>query len=106
MRKLWLLIGALAGLALGLVACEPSAASLTATPQTPASTPVLASSPVAAAPTLPLLPTTEPAFCTVTSRLPTPGPTEVSLFPGVSQSDWKLGPDGAKVVFMEYGDFQ
>lgn len=106
MRKLWLLMSVLAGLALGMAACAPGAASPAATPLAPTSTPGEVSSPVAAAPTMAPLPTTEPASCTVTSRLPTPGPTEVSLFPGVSQSDWKLGPDGAKVVFIEYGDFQ
>jgi hypothetical protein len=42
----------------------------------------------------------------MSSHEPTPGPTAVSLFPGVSQNDWKLGPDDAKVVFIEYGDFQ
>jgi hypothetical protein len=105
MRKLWLVIGALAGLALALAlaGCSPRAAAVQVTPTAlPSPTP----SPVAATPGLLALPTSAPATCTVTSRIPTPGPTEVSLFPRVSQADWKLGPDGAKVVFIEYSDFQ
>jgi hypothetical protein len=104
MRKLWHLIGTLAGLA--LLACEACAASPTPMPLLPTSTRAPTSTPVAAAPTQVLLPTSEPATCTLSSRQPTPGPTEVSLFPGVSQTDWKLGPDDAKVVFIEYSDFQ
>ena len=104
MRRLWLLIGMLAGLA--LTACGAGRAGTTATWLAPTSTRVLTSSPIAAAPALALLPTSEPVTCTVSSTLPTPGPTEVSLFPGVSLADWKQGPDGAKVVFIEYSDFQ
>ena len=103
MRKLWLLTGALAGLALALAACGARA---TALPVTPTIAPSPTPSQVAATPGLAALPTTEPATCTVASRIPTPGPTEISLFPGVGQADWKLGPDGAKVVFIEYSDFQ
>ena len=46
------------------------------------------------------------ANCTVVSRQPTPGPTEQSLIPPVSDEDWILGPDDASVTFIEYGDFQ
>jgi len=103
MRKLWLLIGALAGLALALTACgsRATAVAVIATAR-PSPTPI----PVTVKPGPLPLPTSEPATCTVAGRIPTPGPTEESLFPGVSQADWKLGPDGAKVVFIEYGDFQ
>jgi hypothetical protein len=104
MRKLWLLIGALAGLA--LLACEACAGAPTPIPLLPTSTRAPTSTPMAAAPTQVPLPTSEPAICTLSSHAPTPGPTEVSLFPGVSQADWKQGPDGAKVVFIEYSDFQ
>jgi len=104
MRKLWFLIGALTGLA--LLACEACVAAPTPIPLLPTSTPAPTSSPVAAAPTQAPLPTSEPAACTMSSHKPTPGPTETSLFPGVSQADWKQGPDDAKVVFIEYGDFQ
>ncbi len=105
MRKLWLLIGALTGLALALAGCGARATVIPVTP-TMAASPTPTSAPVAATPGLVSLPTSEPATCTVSSRIPTPGPTEVSLFPGVSQADWRLGPDGAKVVFIEYSDFQ
>lgn len=44
--------------------------------------------------------------CTVVSREPTPGPTEQSLIPPVSESDWVHGPEDAKVTIIEYGDFQ
>lgn len=46
------------------------------------------------------------ANCTVVSRQPTPGPTEQSLVPPVSDDDWTHGPDDAAVTFIEYGDFQ
>jgi len=46
------------------------------------------------------------ANCTVVSRQPTPGPTEQSLVPPVSDEDWTHGPDDAAVTFIEYGDFQ
>jgi hypothetical protein len=46
------------------------------------------------------------ANCTVVSQQPTPGPTEQSLVPGVSEADWVIGPDSANVTFIEYGDFQ
>jgi hypothetical protein len=48
----------------------------------------------------------EVANCTVVSRQPTPGPTEQSLVPAVSDSDWTHGPEDAKVTIIEYGDFQ
>jgi hypothetical protein len=107
MLRLRLLFGALAGLALiACGACAPAARLA------PTSLPAVTSSPVAAAlipssvPALPPLPTSEPASCTFSNVKPTPGPTEVSLFAGVSQADWKVGPDGARLVFVEYGDFQ
>jgi hypothetical protein len=46
------------------------------------------------------------ANCTVVSQQPTPGPTEQSLFPPVSKTDWVRGPEDAKVTIIEYGDFQ
>lgn len=48
----------------------------------------------------------EETNCTVVSRQPTPGPTEKSIVPAVSEADWVLGPGDAKVTFIEYGDFQ
>ena len=46
------------------------------------------------------------ANCTVVSRQPTPGATEQSLVPAVSDDDWTHGSDDAAVTFIEYGDFQ
>ena len=44
--------------------------------------------------------------CTVVSREPTPGPTEQSIIPPVSETDWVHGPEDAKVTIIEYADFQ
>lgn len=46
-----------------------------------------------------------PAGCTVISPKPSPGPTEVSLFPPVSEGEWVKGPETASITFIEYGDF-
>lgn len=45
--------------------------------------------------------------CKVVSVDPTPGPTQVSMFPPVSEDDWILGnnPD-ATMTIIEYSDFQ
>jgi cyclophilin family peptidyl-prolyl cis-trans isomerase/protein-disulfide isomerase len=47
-----------------------------------------------------------PLGCTVVSTQPTPGPTQESLFPSVSSSDWTRGPADASVTIVEYADFQ
>jgi hypothetical protein len=47
-----------------------------------------------------------PPGCTVVSPRPTPGPTEVSIFPPADKSEWQQGPEGASVTFVEYSDFQ
>lgn len=45
--------------------------------------------------------------CEVVSANPTPGPTEESLFPPVSDEDWVLGDAQAAVMTItEYSDFQ
>ncbi|HLF29700.1 MAG TPA: thioredoxin domain-containing protein, partial [Xanthomonadales bacterium] len=44
--------------------------------------------------------------CTVMSLKPTPGPTERSLFPPVSSSDWARGAESADVTIIEYSDYQ
>jgi hypothetical protein len=44
--------------------------------------------------------------CTVVSPQPTPGPTEQSLFPPVSEEDWVRGPSTAPVTVMIYSDYQ
>jgi cyclophilin family peptidyl-prolyl cis-trans isomerase/protein-disulfide isomerase len=47
-----------------------------------------------------------PPSCTAISPQPTPGPTEQSLFPLVSETDWVKGPADAAVTIIEYSDFQ
>ena len=44
--------------------------------------------------------------CTVVAKRPTPGPTQASLFPPVTEDDHVRGPDTAKVTIIEYSDFQ
>ncbi len=44
--------------------------------------------------------------CTVMTRKPTPGPTEESIFPSVSSTEWVKGPSSARVTIIEYSDFQ
>ncbi len=73
-----------------LAATSPATATLPAT-----------STPGGKAPT-----SSESPGCVVQSPFPTPGPTEQSLFPPVSASDWVKGPASATVTFTEYSDFQ
>jgi protein-disulfide isomerase len=47
-----------------------------------------------------------PPGCTVVSPQPTPGPTEASLFPPISDKDWAIGAPTATVSIVEYSDFQ
>ncbi len=47
-----------------------------------------------------------PPGCTVISPPPTPGPTEQSAFPPVSEKDWMIGPEDAEITLIEYSDFQ
>ena len=44
--------------------------------------------------------------CTVITQKPTPGPTPVSIYPPITDSDWVKGPASAKVTIIEYSDFQ
>lgn len=46
------------------------------------------------------------AGCTVISPKNTPGPTEQSLFPPVTDKDWSTGPKDARITLIEYSDFQ
>ena len=47
-----------------------------------------------------------PPGCTVISPPATPGPTEQSIFPPVSEKDWSTGPKDAAITLIEYSDFQ
>jgi hypothetical protein len=44
--------------------------------------------------------------CTVITKKPTPGPTAISVYPPVTDSDWIKGLSSAKVTIVEYSDFQ
>lgn len=46
------------------------------------------------------------AGCTARSPRPTPGPTEVSLFPPLNEQDYLRGAANAKVTILVYCDFQ
>ncbi|OGN98952.1 MAG: hypothetical protein A2Z71_00740 [Chloroflexi bacterium RBG_13_50_21] len=93
-------------LAVGLAGC------LTQVQGTPTSTSTsIATKEAKPAPTVVLTIPTQSAFlpdpgCTVITRKPTPGPTEESIYPPVSESDHVKGPDNAKVTIIEYSDFQ
>jgi len=50
--------------------------------------------------------TEQPAGCTLVSPRPTPGQTERSIFPPVSDLDWVYGPEDAGITLTEYSDFQ
>ncbi len=103
-RRLW---GVLGGLVWLLSACTSQASapaatatrSATATPLPPTPSPTVTATPV---------PTQAARMdCTLeSSLLPTPGPTEQSLFPAVGEGDWVQGPPTAAVTIVEYGDFQ
>ncbi|RPI33700.1 MAG: hypothetical protein EHM70_05185 [Chloroflexota bacterium] len=84
-------------LALVLSACKAKPlASPTPVPPTRTPAPVNTLAPTASG----------PASCTVVSLLPTPGPTERSLFPPVSDDDWLHGSEDADITVIEYSDFQ
>lgn len=93
-----------------LAACQGQAAAPTpaAEAMLTATTALIAT----AAPTETIAPTSAyptsaaPPGCTVVSPRPTPGPTEESLFPAVSEADWVLGPSDAQITLTEYSDFQ
>ena len=92
MRKLWFSIILLAAVILS--ACAPRTPTAASAP-----TPALAKAPTENA----SLPKME---CVVVSLLPTPGPTEVSLYPPASPDDWAKGNPNAAMTITEYSDFQ
>jgi hypothetical protein len=88
----------LVGILLG--ACQSNA------PASPPTAQVVIPSPQTAA-TIPAAAVTgAPPGCTVVSPQPTPGPTETSLFPPISDKDWVVGVPTATVSIIEYSDFQ
>jgi protein-disulfide isomerase len=102
MRKYILIVLMLT--ALGLAGCLPQVqATPTLAPTTTTNT--------HPAPTVVLTVPTQAALfpdsgCTVITQKPTPGPTAVSIFPPVSDTDWVKGNATAKVTIIEYSDFQ
>ena len=75
---------------------------------TPTSSPTIAAQPT---PTVGLMVPEESVIlpdpgCTVITQKPTPGPTQESAFPPISDTDWVKGPVDAKVTIIEYSDFQ
>jgi hypothetical protein len=100
MKKIWLIFGLMLGAA--LAACGGAAAIAPVVP-------LAATSTAAAVNTQNVektsLPTSEPATCTVSSLQPTRTPDP--YFPAPDpKTDWIQGPQGAKVTFLEYSDFQ
>jgi hypothetical protein len=79
-------------------AAQPTALATVSSTHTPASSPVPSPEPAST--------TSIPQGCTVVSPQPTPGPTEQSIFPPVSDKDWIQGPGTAHVTLLEYSDFQ
>ncbi len=100
MRKVYLILLVLASIV--LAGCLPTA------PLSPATTPTARTRP---APTVVLNVPGQQAQspdsgCTVITQKPTPGPTEASIFPPISSTDWVKGPANARVTIIEYSDFQ
>jgi hypothetical protein len=67
--------------------------------------PTPTSSQVQPAPTVSL--PTPPTFPTaIPEATASPAPTAPSLFPPVTADEWQKGPVTARVIIIEYGDFQ
>lgn len=100
MRKVYLVLAFM--MAIILAGCLPKAQA------TPTATATTKASPAA---TVVVRVPTQAAFlpapgCTVITQKPTPGPTQASIFPPVSDTEWVEGPASAKVTIIEYADFQ
>lgn len=112
MRKYFLIVFILA--AMLLAACQAKTPQATETPvaSEPATEVALADTPTQAVfststpMALPAANSGPMPGCTVQSPVPTPGPTEQSIFPPVSEGEWVEGPSTAYVTLVEYGDFQ
>ncbi len=87
-------------LTLLLTACGPQATAVPTAQPDPTQTPT-GSIPTA------VIPTSGPAACVAQSGfLPTPDPTTAAAFPPVSENDWSVGPEDARLTIIEYSDFQ
>lgn len=95
MRKLW--FNFLILCALLLAACTP-ATTTPAAKSTDTPAPAKPTKQASSGPTM---------QCSVVSMTPTQGPTEVSMFPPVSDKDWVLGSaKNPSMTVIEYSDFQ
>jgi cyclophilin family peptidyl-prolyl cis-trans isomerase/protein-disulfide isomerase len=86
-------------------------AACTSAPATPSATPTTQATSPATNPTGAVTPdgssSTTKVTCQVVSLSPTQGPTEASMFPPISDSDWVLGDKAsATLTIIEYSDFQ
>jgi len=98
MRRFWSFLLLMSVLLLTACSLQTPAPTVTIVPtQPPAQT---------STPTLLPMSVTGPATCTMVSLMPTPDPTQASLFPAVTDKDWSEGSEEAKVTFLEYSDFQ
>jgi hypothetical protein len=110
MKKLTLSVVLLAGVLLSACASKSTPTSQPASAVPP--TPTLQATLAGPAPTAVLeVPqssdlTGPDSGCTVIARQPTPGPTQESLFPGLSEADHVKGSETAGVTIIEYSDFQ
>ncbi len=108
MRKNWFYLLVLA--ALLLAACSPaSSANPTASSAQPAATKPAASAPSQPQTTPVATEDTKAAkmTCQLVSLSPTQGPTEASMFPGISKDDYVSGDNpAAALTIIEYSDFQ
>lgn len=102
MRKLWFNFLILCALLLAACtqAAPPDGSPASSTPVKPTDT-AASAKPTRQANTGPTM------QCNVVSMTPTQGPTEVSMFPPVSEKDWVLGDAKTpSMTVIEYSDFQ
>lgn len=114
MRKFLMLLILLAGVVLS--ACGQASGGEQVKPTADAAAETSATSaPVDPAVPTEAAPTSAPAYdasaktmaCEVVSINPTPGPTQASMFPPVSEEDWVLGNATNPILTItEYSDFQ
>jgi len=97
MRKLWFPFAAAAIIV--LAACSSTSGAPKAA-ASPTATPAIS---------MPKIPTQDSKAvsmtCRVVSIVPTPEPTETSLFPPAGPQDWVLGKESAVMTLTEYSDY-